>query len=69
MSPFTKMSPSEEFFTLMMTHCQYYILTEIIWFVWSETSYTGDIAEMSPMQACRTNKRKTTRENRTTKAK
>ena len=27
---------------MMMTRCQDHILTENIWFVWSETSYSGD---------------------------
>ena len=28
----------------MMTRCQDHVLTEIIWFVWSETSYMVEIS-------------------------
>ena len=42
---------------MTMTHCQDQILTENIWFVWSETSYSGD--KKSCHQAGqRTNKKK-----------
>ena len=34
---------------MRMTQCQDHILTENIWFVWSNTSYSGDV-EMSRMQ-------------------
>ena len=30
---------------MMVTCCQDHILTENIWFVWSKTSYSGDVTD------------------------
>ena len=48
---------------LTLTCCQDHILTENIWFVWSETSYSGD--KMRCYNAGRTNERRTTEDRAT----
>ena len=48
---------------MTLTCCQDHILTENIWFVWSETSYSGDERRC---YRCGTNKRMTNTEDRVT---
>ena len=48
---------------MALTCCQDHILTENIWFVWSETSYSGD--KMRCYNAGRTDKRRTTEDRAT----
>ena len=35
---------------MMMTRCQDHIGTENIWFVWSQTSYSGDVTDAGRRQ-------------------
>ena len=35
---------------MMMTRCQDHNLTENIWFVWSKTSYSGDVTDAGRLQ-------------------